>query len=165
MPHSTLSVLDPAEFACVRQALARHHGVPGALLPILHDVQHALGHVPHAALAPIADALNLSRAEVFGVVSFYHYFRHEPSGRARMFLCRAEACQAVGADRLAAHAQATLGIEFNGTTADGAITLESAYCLGNCALGPSLLVGGDLHGRVTPQRFDEIVAGVQGDRG
>jgi formate dehydrogenase subunit gamma len=105
-------------------------------------------------------ALNLSRAEVHGVITFYHHFRQHPPGRHVVQICRAEACQAVGAMALEAHAKQCLGIDFHDTTADGAVTLEAVYCLGNCAVGPSLRVDDDIVGRVTPARFDEIVSGT-----
>jgi formate dehydrogenase subunit gamma len=145
----------------VRAAIDAHQATPGALLPVLHAVQDALGFVPKDALPLIARGLNLSRAEVHGVLSFYHWFRTEPPGRVVVHLCRAEACQAVGAAGLEAHARQALGIDFHETTADGAITLEPVYCLGNCALGPSLLIGDRLCGRVSNERFDEIVAEVR----
>jgi formate dehydrogenase subunit gamma len=153
------SALDAAQRAAVSEACDRLKDQPGPLLPILHAVQEALGHVPKDAVPQIAQALNLSVAEVHGVLSFYHYFRQQPSGRHVMHLCRAEACQALGAVELESHARRSLGIGFHQTTADGAITLEPVYCLGNCALGPSLLIDDQsLHGRVSPQRFDELVA-------
>lgn len=153
--------LPAAQRESVRAALQAHHAKPGALLPVLHAVQDALGFVPKDAIALIAHELNLSRAEVHGVLSFYHWFRREAPGRHVMHLCRAEACQAVGAGQLEAHAKRTLGIEFHRTTADGALTLEPVYCLGNCALGPSVLVDGQLCGRVTPKRFDQLVADMR----
>ncbi len=149
----------PASVAtAVRTALDAHRERPGALLEVLHAVQAELGHVPPPALPLIAQALNLSRAEVHGVVSFYHHFRSTPPGRSIVRLCRAEACQSAGARALEAHARRTLGIDFHETTADGAITLEPAYCLGNCGCGPSLLIGADeLHANVTPASFDALV--------
>jgi len=131
---------------------------PGALLPILHAVQQALKFVPKDAVPLIARELNLSIAEVHGVVTFYHYFLQERPGRHVVHLCRAEACQAVGAVQLEAHAKSSLGVDFHGTTADGAITLEPVYCLGNCALGPSVMIDERLQGRVSPQRFDALMA-------
>ncbi len=140
------------------QAVQAHQDVPGALLPILHAVQDALGYVPPESLPLIARELNLTRAEVHGVVTFYHHFRSTPPGRHVVRLCRAEACQALGARALEAHAKRTLGIGFHETTSDGAITLEPVYCLGNCGCGPSVLIDDDsLHARVTPQAFDELV--------
>ena len=129
----------------------------GPLMPILHAVQDRLGFVPHDAIPLIARELNLSIAEVHGVVSFYHYFRQEAGGRHIVHLCRAEACQSVGAKAVEAHAKQTLGIDFHGTTKDGAISLEPVYCLGNCSLGPSVMIDNRLHGRVSPQRFDELM--------
>jgi formate dehydrogenase subunit gamma len=127
-------------------------------MPILHAVQSALGHVPKDAVPLIAAELNLSRAEVHGVLTFYHYFRKDPPGRHVVHVCRAEACQSVGAVALEAHAKKSLGIDFHQTTADGAISLEPVYCLGNCALGPSLMIDDRLQGRMSPQRFDALVA-------
>ncbi|MBO9661887.1 formate dehydrogenase subunit gamma [Dokdonella sp.] len=154
--------LAPEQARAVAAALDAHRDAPGALLPILHAVQDRLGYVPPETLASIADALNLTRAEVYGVVTFYPHFRRTPPGRRVMQLCRAEACQALGARALEAHAKRTLGIDFHQTTADGAITLEPVYCLGNCGCGPSLLVGRDeLHARVTPEAFDALVAAAR----
>ncbi len=127
-------------------------------MPILHAVQAAVGFVPHDAVPLIAKELNQSIAEVHGVLTFYHYFRKERGGRHVVHMCRAEACQALGAVELEAHAKRSLGIDFHGTTADGAIRLEPVYCLGNCALGPSIMVDEQLQGRVTAQRFDELIA-------
>lgn len=144
--------------AVVSAIVERMAGMPGALLPILHAVQDALGYVPDDALPIIAHGLNLSRADVFGVVTFYHWFRRTPPGRHVVHLCRAEACQAGGQRPLEAHAKAALGVDYHQTTADGAITLEPVYCLGNCALTPAVLIDGELHGRVTPARFDRLMA-------
>jgi formate dehydrogenase subunit gamma len=143
--------------AVVDDAIAALRDEDGALLPILHEVQDRLGYVPKDSIPVIAKALNLSRAEVHGVVTFYHHFRRQPAGRQVMQVCRAEACQALGADALVEHAKRTLGVDFHETTADGAVTLEAVYCLGNCACGPSVMVGDDLHGRVTNARFDALV--------
>jgi formate dehydrogenase subunit gamma len=142
----------------VQQALAAHKTRPGPLLPILHDIQRTVGYVPAEAVTLIADSLNLSRAEVHGVVTFYHDFREAPAGRHVLKLCLAESCQAVGCNALLAHAKAVLGVEMHGTTADGALTLEPVYCLGNCALSPALMVDGEIVGRVSPARFDALVA-------
>jgi formate dehydrogenase subunit gamma len=150
--------LSAEERTAVLEACARLEQLPGALLPILHAVQETLGFVPKDAVPMIARELNLSIAEVHGVVSFYHYFRQTRPGRHVVHLCRAEACQALGAQALEAHAKSKLKIDFHGTTADGAISLEPVYCLGNCALGPSLMVDEHLKGRVTAQRFDALVA-------
>ena len=134
--------------AAVENAIDRHRSVPGGLLPLLHDVQDRLGHVPPEAVPAIADALNLSRAEVHGVISFYHHFRREPPGRHIVQICRAESCQAVGARALEAEAKALLGIGFHQTTADRCITLEPVYCLGNCACSPAIRIDDDVHGLV-----------------
>jgi formate dehydrogenase subunit gamma len=131
---------------------------PGALLPVLHGVQDALGYVPPAAVPVIAEALNLSRAEVHGVISFYHYFRESPPGRHTLHMCRAEACQSMNQRGLEAHAKKRLGVDFHQTTANGAFSFEPVYCLGNCACSPAVMVDGELYGRVTPERFDDIVA-------
>jgi formate dehydrogenase subunit gamma len=143
----------------VKQVLAAHAGEEGALLEILIDINEALGFVPPSSLATIAHALNLSRADVHGVVGFYHELRTSPPGRRVVKLCRAEACQAVGADALAAHAERALGVKLGETSADGAVTLEPVYCLGCCATGPAMLVDGELVARVTPARFDSRLTG------
>jgi formate dehydrogenase subunit gamma len=139
-------------------AVRRHAGEKGPLLEILHAVQNELGCVPPEAVAPIAEALNLSRAEVHGVVSFYHHFRKEAPGRYVVQLCRAEACQSMDSHATEARARELLGVEVGATTPDGKVTLEAVYCLGNCACAPSIMVNGELHGRVTPERFTELAA-------
>jgi formate dehydrogenase subunit gamma len=149
--------LPPEALATVRDILARLAREPGALLPILHDVQDALGHVPAGAVPEIASAMNLSRAEVHGVISYYHHFRAEQAGRCVVRVCRAEACQAMGADALMDHAAQRLGCAVHGTSADGQWSLEPAYCLGLCASSPAVMVSDELHARVTSQRFDAIV--------
>ena len=151
------SNLTSKEQSAVLEACVRLKGLPGALLPVLHAVQDALRYVPKDAVPLIARELNLSVAEVHGVVSFYHYFLQERPGRHVMHLCRAEACQARGSVALEDHVKARLGIDYHGTTSDGAITLEPVYCLGNCALGPSLMIDQQLHGRVSAERFDALV--------
>jgi formate dehydrogenase subunit gamma len=148
----------------VSAAVAEHAGRPGPLLPILHAIQERLGHVPAEAVPSVAQALNLTRAEVHGVISFYHDFRDRPPGRHLLKICRAESCQALGADALVAHAKKRLGVGFHETTADGAITLEPVYCLGNCALSPALVVGEDIRGRVTAETFDALVDELRGAR-
>ena len=140
--------------------LGAHAHREGPLLPVLHDIQAEFGFVPQAALPQIAKALNISKAEVHGVVSFYHDFRSEPAGAHVIKLCRAEACQAVGADRIADHAKAALGVDWHGTTADGRATLEPVFCLGLCACGPAAMVDGKLMGRVDEARLDALVAKV-----
>lgn len=156
------AALPAAQRGTVLDALHAHRDRPGALLPVLHAVQDALGFVPPDAIALIAFELNLTRAEVHGVVSFYPHFRGRPPGRHVLQLCRAEACQALGAAALETHAKRSLGVDFHGTTADGALTLEPVYCLGNCALGPSLMIDGDkLCARVSVRRFDQLVADLR----
>jgi formate dehydrogenase subunit gamma len=152
------SSLSATERSAVLEACARLKALPGALLPILHAVQEALKFVPKEAVPLIAQELNLSVAEVHGVVTFYHYFLQERPGRHVVHLCRAEACQALGSVALEAHAKSALGVGFHGTTSDGAITLEPVYCLGNCALGPSMMIDQQLHGRITAARFDALMA-------
>ncbi len=144
--------------ARMQAILFAHAGLEGPLLPILHAVQAEFGHVPQDALPIIARALNLSRAEVHGVMTFYHDFRETPAGRHVIKLCRAEACQAMGGNALANHAQARLGIGFHATTPDGAVTLEPIYCLGLCACAPAAMVDGRVVGRVDAPAFDAIVA-------
>jgi formate dehydrogenase subunit gamma len=149
----------PAPAADRAKALAAHYGNrPDTLIEILHDLQHELGHVPEAALPALAKALNLSRAEVHGVVSFYHEFRRSPAGRHVLKVCQAEACQARGARALAAAVQASLKIGFGETTPDGRITLEKVYCLGNCALSPAIMVDDAPVGRVDAATFHKIAA-------
>ena len=146
----------------ISHLLEQYRNVPGGLLPLLHAIQAELGYIPPDTVEAIASAMNLSRAEVHGVISFYHDFRSEPLGRHRVQICRAEACQAMGSRELEAHAMATLGMAFGETSADGAITLEPVYCLGNCACTPSIRVGDRVYARVTPERFDEILEGQGG---
>src|SRR6266540_1875688 len=141
----------------VRTIVSTLKDTAGALLPILHAVQDALGYVPSEAVPIIADGLNLSRAEVHGVVTFYHYFRETPPGRHTIHLCRAEACQSMNQRALEAHAKTRLGVTFHQTTVNGAFSFEPVYCLGNCACSPAIMVDGELYGRVTADRFDEIV--------
>jgi len=133
----------------------------GPLLPILHGVQHAFGHVPQEALPVIADALNISRAEVHGVVTFYHDYRKEPAGRHVLKLCQAEACQSMGSDAIAARVKQLLGIDFHETTKDGSVTLEPVYCLGLCACSPSAMLDGEVIGRLDDEAIDEIVEAVR----
>lgn len=130
---------------------------PGALLPILHAIQDELGYIPEDAVAIIAEALQQTRAEVHGVISFYHYFRKSPVGTNVIYVCRAEACQAVGGRALEAHIKTRLDVDYHCSTVDHEFTLEPAYCLGNCACGPSIRVNDAVHGRVTPQKFDRLV--------
>lgn len=142
----------------IEAALAAHRGCPGPLLQVLHAVQDRLGYVPPAAVPIIADELNLSRADVHGVVTFYHHFRQAPAGRHVIQLCQAEACRSMHCEKVTEYAQRKLGVELHGTTPDGRYTLEPVYCLGNCACGPSAMIDGELHSRVTPDSFDALIA-------
>jgi formate dehydrogenase subunit gamma len=138
--------------------------VPGPLLLVLHAVQRRLGFVPEDAVPYIAERLNLSRAEVHGVLSFYHHFRRAAPGRHVLQVCRAESCQAMGAEHLAQYAQERLGIQFHETTRDGAFSLEPVYCLGNCACSPAVMIDEELFGRVSPEQLDALLAEHGGDR-
>jgi formate dehydrogenase subunit gamma len=142
--------------ATVADAIGRHQHEPGPLLEILHHVQDALGHVPAEAVPLIADALNLSRAEVHGVISFYHHFRERPAGRLHLQLCRAEACLAMHGERHAEHARRRFGVDFGETRADGSVTLDAVYCLGLCACAPAALVNGEPWGRIDEGVLDAI---------
>jgi len=137
---------------------------PGALMPILRQVQDELGWVPPESIAMIAGILNLSRAEVHGVASFYHDFKHHPPGRCVIQVCRAESCQAMEGGALADHIQRRLGIGFGETTRDRKFTLKPVYCLGNCACSPAIVVDGELIGRASPERFDRRFASLNGNR-
>lgn len=141
--------------------IAEHAKQEGATLVILHALQEAFGYVPEAAIPMMAQALNLSRAEVHGVFTFYHDFRHKPAGRHVLKLCRAEACQAAGGDALAARAEARLGVSLGNTTADDRVTLEPIYCLGLCSTAPSAMLDGRLVGRLDEERLDALVAEAQ----
>ncbi len=143
--------------SAVRDALDAHEARADALLEILHQVQDTLGHIPREAVPPLARALNRSRAEIQGVIGFYHDFRQEPAGATVIHLCRAEACQAMGAGALERHACERLGIGLHETTPDGRFTLEPVYCLGNCACTPSVRIGDTVYARVTPERFDALI--------
>ena len=155
-------MLDKAEIATqVGEIITLHQELEGALLPILHAVQASFGYVPQDALPIIAKGLNISRADVHGVMSFYHDFRDAPAGRHVVKLCRAEACQAMGADRVAAHAQRVLGVDWHETSKDGAVTLEPVFCLGLCACAPAALVDGRVVARVDEARFDSLISELQ----
>jgi formate dehydrogenase subunit gamma len=157
------SMAKTSGIATIKALVEAKKSTPGALLPILHDIQDALGHVPSDAVPVIAAALNLSRAEVHGVITYYHHFRQHPAGRHVLRLCRAEACQSLGSDALADHAKASLGCDFHETTEDGTFTLEPVYCLGQCACGPAMLIDdSELHARLTPEKLDAIVAAKRG---
>src|SRR5665213_645841 len=154
-------VYEPWDSARGVEIIAEHAPLEGATLVILHALQEAFGYVPEPAIPMIAQALNLSRAEVHGVFTFYHDFRHEPAGKRVLKLCRAEACQAAGGDALAARAEARLGIALGSSTADHRVTLEPIYCLGLCATAPSAMLDGRLVGRLDEARIDALVAEAQ----
>ncbi|MDC8785226.1 formate dehydrogenase subunit gamma [Roseateles koreensis] len=143
------------------QLIAQHQDQAGALLPLLHAVQDALGYVPAEAVPAIAKALNLSRAEVHGVLSYYHFFRSMPPGRHVVQICRAEACQACGGDALLAEAEQLLACKLHETRADGAVTLEPVYCLGLCASSPAMQIDGQLLGRVDGVRLAQVLASLE----
>lgn len=132
--------------------------LPGALLPILHALQEEFGYIDKAAIPLIAQALNLSHAEVHGVISFYHDFRHTPPGRHTIKMCRAEACQSMGCERLIEHVEHKLKIRLGETTADRDFTVQEVFCLGNCALSPALMLDGELYGRVSSEMADRLIA-------
>jgi formate dehydrogenase subunit gamma len=141
--------------------IAAHQNMPGALLPLLHAIQDSIGYVPEAAYNDISKALNLSVAEVHGVVTFYHHFRTTPPGRHILQVCRAESCQAMGSEALEAHVKQHLNIQYHQTTPDQAITLEPVYCLGNCALSPNVMLDEEVYGRMTTAELDALIQDVR----
>jgi formate dehydrogenase subunit gamma len=145
----------------INTIIARLSGQPGPLLLVLHAIQDELGFIPEEAVPLIAAGLNLSRAEVHGVVTFYHHFRRTPPGKHVVQLCRAEACQSMHSEQLATHVKQRLGIGFHQTTADGRVSLEPVYCLGNCACSPAMMIDNDLHGRMSAERFDELLTQLE----
>ncbi|MBY5397923.1 formate dehydrogenase subunit gamma [Rhizobium leguminosarum] len=154
----TIHIAEGDIAARTRAIVADLRFLEGPLLPILHGVQQEFGYVPQEAMPVIAEELNLSRAEVHGVVTFYHDYRDHPAGRHVLKLCRAEACQSMGGDALAERVRALLGIDFHQTTLDGGVTLEPVYCLGLCACAPAAMLDGEVHGRVDDQTAAELVA-------
>jgi formate dehydrogenase subunit gamma len=148
----------PDQTTQIEAHIANFKATPGALLPLLHAIQDDIGFIPEAAYPAIAKALNLSVAEVHGVVTFYHHFRSHPPGRHVLQVCRAESCQAMGSNALEAHVKSCLGVDYHGTTADGSITLEPVYCLGNCACSPAVMLDDDIYGRVNAAVIDDLIA-------
>jgi formate dehydrogenase subunit gamma len=148
---------DPVRLA-TEQALGRHAGQPGNLMPILHDIQHQLGHIPEAAVPMLANALQLSRAEVHGVISFYPHFRQAAPAGITLEICRAESCQAMGANTLIDHTRKKLGCDFHEHSTDGKVALEPVYCLGLCAQSPAIMLNGQPHARITPSKIDRLLA-------
>jgi formate dehydrogenase subunit gamma len=136
--------------------------LPGALLPILHALQDEFGYIDKAAIVPVAEALNISHAEIHGVITFYHDFRRTPPGRHILRMCRAEACQSMGCEGMIRHVEDRLGIKLGGTTEDGSLTVEPVYCLGNCALSPSIMLDEKLYGRVSSEIADMLIDDLRG---
>lgn len=158
MPDTASAVtLDATLERDLESILDRLGDTEGALLPILHAIQAAKGYVPASAVPHIADRLNLSRAEVHGVISYYHHFRTEPAGKVVVQVCRAEACQAVGGEAFAQQAVQALGCDFHQTTRDGSVTLEPVYCLGQCACGPALMINDDVHALMNIDKLRRLV--------
>jgi formate dehydrogenase subunit gamma len=141
-----------------REIAARHAAMPGAMLPVLHALQAEFGYLPKETLPVVADVLNVSRAEVYGVATFYHDFCLEPRGTHTIALCRAEACQAMGGRNLAEQVRARLGVGFGETTGDGGVTLEQTFCLGLCASAPAAMVNGTIVGRLTEAKVDALLS-------
>ena len=158
-----MAVHEPWSTERAAQVIQEHRHLDGAAMPILHALQETFGFVPEPAVQMIAETLNLSRAEVWGVVTFYHDFRREPAGRHVVKLCAAEACQSMGSTALAAYAEEKLGVAMGETSADGRVTLEPIYCLGLCACAPSAMVNGQLLGRLDTAAIDEIAHDIARD--
>lgn len=151
----------PVEVDPVTVVLESHRNTPGALLPILHEIQDALGYISRDAVVRVADAMNLSRAEVHGVVTYYHDFRSEPPARHVVQVCRAEACQSVGAEALIGQVRERLGCAKQERSADGRYSVEPVYCLGLCASGPSLMIDERLHARMTQEKFEQLASRME----
>ncbi|MGF7162795.1 formate dehydrogenase subunit gamma [Rhodoligotrophos appendicifer] len=145
----------------VMAVVERHKPLEGPLLPILHGLQDEFGYVPVEALPLIAEALNISRAEVHGVFTFYHDFRHQPAGRHILKLCQAEACQAMGSDHIRYQLESELGIGLKQTARDNSVTFEPVYCLGLCACAPAAMLDGEMIGRIDAKRVAEIIQAVR----
>ncbi|MCK0197457.1 formate dehydrogenase subunit gamma [Ancylobacter sp. 6x-1] len=156
MPH-----YEPWSEARAREVINEFAHLEGPLMPMLHGIQETFGHVPEEVVPMLAETLNQSRAEIHGVITFYHDFRHEPAGRHVLKLCRAEACQAAGGDALAAHAEDRLGCKLGETTADGRVTVEPIYCLGLCATAPSAMLDGRIVARLTERRLEALITEAQ----
>lgn len=146
----------------IAEVLAARGHLQGALLPVLNGILDRLGFIPAQTVELVARGLNLSRAEVHGVITFYHDYRTHPPGRHVLKLCRAEACQSMGANELVAHMKHRHGLELHATTADGRLTLEQVFCLGNCACSPAAMIDGRLVGRVTTDTLDALVRDPEG---
>jgi formate dehydrogenase subunit gamma len=155
-PGRTVPPLGADDLAVIDGLIAKHRDEPGGLMPLLHDLQESFGYVPGDAVGPIARALNLSRAEVHGTITYYHFFRSERPGRRVVQVCRAESCKAVGADALLAHAETLLGCPSHHTRADGAVTLEPVYCLGLCGLSPAIMIDDVPYARMSLAKLDQL---------
>ncbi|MEI2636489.1 MAG: formate dehydrogenase subunit gamma [Methylotenera sp.] len=156
------TALSTEELTKIDAHITAHKHMPGALLPLLHAIQDDIGWISEEAYLPISKALALSVAEVHGVVTFYHHFRRHPAGRHVLQVCRAESCQAMGAEKLEAHIKSTLGVDYHQTTKDGAITLEPVYCLGNCACSPAVMMDDEVYGRMDNQKMAELISEARG---
>lgn len=154
--HLAITSGDPAQIT--GSILALSAGLQDQLLPVLHAIQDTIGYIPPESVQEVASAFNLSRAEVHGVITFYHYFRTQPPARHTVQICRAEACQSMGGDALLEHAEQKLGCKLHAHSADGAFALEPVYCLGQCATAPAMMINDALHARITPARFDSLLA-------
>ena len=158
MPAGVHSSREPWSEDRVLAIVAAHDGERGPLLPILHDIRATFGYVDPRAVPIVAEALNLSRADVHGVVTFYRDFRTTPGGAVELRICRAEACQSVGADALVVDAVERFGVPIGGTTVDGRLTVDEVFCLGDCALGPAVMIDEVVHGRMDGDRLAALVA-------
>lgn len=150
----------PWSEASARSIIESHAAGEGGLLPALHALQDAFGYITDDAIRLLAEMFNLTRADVFGVVTFYHDFRRHPPGRHVLKVCRAEACQALGGQAVEQHVRQTLGVDWHGTTADGGVSLDPVFCLGLCASGPSAMLDGKPHGRMTPEKADRLIGSL-----
>ncbi len=157
MAEHILTALSKEDSSKIDTHILAHKTMPGALLPLLHAIQDDIGYVPEAAYLPISKALALSVAEVHGVVTFYHHFRRHPVGKHILQICRAESCQAMGAEKLEKDIKVALGIDYHETTKDGALTLLPVYCLGNCACSPAVMLDDEVYGRMDAGKVAELV--------
>lgn len=152
----------PFDMAAVESIIAQRKAMPGAMLPILHEIQEKIGYIPPTAVPAIAEGLNVSRAEVHGVITYYHFFHQHPMGKHVVQICRAEACQARGCESLVDHAKELLGCDFHGITDDGNFSLKTVYCLGQCASGPAIVIDDDLYARVSTEKFNRLIQAKRG---
>jgi formate dehydrogenase subunit gamma len=144
-----------------RELIEARQNLPGALLPILHALQEEFGYIDEAAVRMVARSLNISQAEVHGTISFYHHFRHSAPGDHVLKICRAEACQSMGCDRLIRHVESGLGVKLGETTADGSVTVEQVFCLGLCAMSPAVMLDEEPYGRVSPDVVDFLISSIR----